>query len=287
VRRSAASSRNLLRRRLLGCVISAVQFARHGPSQRATGVCTRCLRTGTAYGGTRAFRGGWEKIGGPASSLVGGGAGLIATNPDTEEVWRYAGSPFNWNLIGGPGAEFVVNNVSVYGLSPDRSGVWRWGGGGRWYYIGGPAEHIYGGFETLLATNRRDGNVWSYNDIREEWTNIGGPGREFVADQYYVYGLSPDRSGVQRYGVNGWEPLGGGYTEHIYAGRSTLLALDPAGVRMWVVNQSWDVIGGPGQQYVINDVGVFGRDGNGVWKWTPGGTHWSKIGGPAATIAAA
>ncbi|WP_328549188.1 phospholipase A2 [Streptomyces platensis] len=72
----------------------------------------------------------WEKIGGPASDLYAGGAGLFATRPDTGALYKYDGTPEAWSEIGNAGTDFAVTDHHVYGLTPDRIAVFEWEGKG-------------------------------------------------------------------------------------------------------------------------------------------------------------
>lgn len=85
----------------------------------------------------------WRHIGGAAGWLSGGAGVLLATQPNTGEIFRWSGSGLTWFKIGGPGADFrVAGNNSIFRLAPDRSGVWMHWSGETWVNVGGPAAAI-------------------------------------------------------------------------------------------------------------------------------------------------
>jgi hypothetical protein len=85
----------------------------------------------------------WTQVGGAAGQLYGGTFGLVATNPENGNLFRYLGTPDSWEQIGGPGAEFAVTRDTVFGLTPNRDAVFRYDGiGASWTSVGGPAAAI-------------------------------------------------------------------------------------------------------------------------------------------------
>ncbi|MGF1426176.1 hypothetical protein [Kitasatospora sp. LaBMicrA B282] len=90
----------------------------------------------------------WIKIGGPASSIIASGGGLLATSPATDpttaNIYQYDGRPMSWSQIGGPGHQFTQDNQGdVFALSPDQSAVMELPATGTgWTKIGGPASFI-------------------------------------------------------------------------------------------------------------------------------------------------
>ncbi|MDH6580626.1 hypothetical protein [Kitasatospora sp. MAP5-34] len=151
----------------------------------------------------------WIQIGGPASFIVGGTAGLIAAAPDTGNVMLFTGN--GWTQIGGPGAQFAEDDQgNIYGLTPDKSAVMEWNGNQSWTPIGGPADSIVAGPAGLLATAPGTGNVMLFTG--NGWTQIGGPGAQFAEDSNGdIYGLTPDKSAVMEWtGVGqSWTQIGG------------------------------------------------------------------------------
>lgn len=142
--------------------------------------------------------GKWEKVGGPASYLVGGGAALYAQAPGTNgAIWQYDGSPMKWINVGGPGSEFVANNLTLFGLSPDRGGVYEYlGTPGSWRAIGGPASKIVAGGPFLFALTPNGDSIWRYEGQPFKWIKIGGPGHSFAACDAGLFGLSSDKTSV-------------------------------------------------------------------------------------------
>ena len=119
---------------------------------------------------------GWTVIGGPASEIFAGSAGVFATNPTSGDIFEYNGTPGSWTVVGGPGAQFAEGGGHLYGLAPDDSYVAEWNGPGEgWTVIGGPAQNIYAGAYGLVATAPSSGDILHYNGTPDSWTNIGGP----------------------------------------------------------------------------------------------------------------
>jgi beta-fructofuranosidase len=244
----------------------------------------------------------WTRIGGPAGTLYGGGAGLFATNPATGDIYRYRGTPDSWERIGGPGRTFAVTSTGLYGLAPDGSAVLRWDGiADQWTKIGGPAGTLYGGGAGLFATNPATGDIHRYRGTPDSWERIGGPGRTFVVTSESVYGLAPDGSAVFQWIGRGqeWNRIGGP-AGTLYGAGNTLLATNPANGDLyrylavrWGTSDGqpdyWQRIGGPGRRFAINDTGVFGLapDGSAVHRGNGTGDQWTQIGGPAYTVVGA
>ena len=121
---------------------------------------------------------GWIVIGGPASEIFAGSAGVFATIPSTGDIFEYDGTPGDWTEIGGPGSQFAEGGGHLYGLAPDSSYVAEWNGPGQgWTIIGGPAADIYAGPDGLVDTEPygSSGDIRRYNGTPNSWTDIGGP----------------------------------------------------------------------------------------------------------------
>lgn len=148
---------------------------------------------------------GWTIIGGPASEIYAGSAGVFATNPSTGDIFEYNGTPGSWTEIGGPGAQFAEGGGHLYGLGPNDSYVAEWNGPGQgWSVIGGPAADIYAGPYGLVATGPigSNGDIWRYNGTPNNWTDIGGPEgfatlNDIAVGSGAVYRINPaDAAGV-------------------------------------------------------------------------------------------
>jgi hypothetical protein len=233
----------------------------------------------------------WTRIGGPASAIYAGGAGLFATDPNTGDIWRYTGQPMNWERVGGPGTTFAVNSTGLYGLNP--AGVWQWSGNGTdWTKIGNPSPHLYTTAANVFATDPNTGDIWRYVGGPMNWERVGGPGTTFAGNAIGLYGLNGN--GVQQWngdrpdGSTDWSQIGGPAAATIIAGGNDLYELSSTDGTIWrhdTIAGSWTQIGTAGQQYTVADNTVYGRDQNGVWRYsgTPG--TWNEIGLPAAQIA--
>jgi hypothetical protein len=69
---------------------------------------------------------GWTVIGGPASDLYAGSAGVFAIDPASGDIETYDGTPGNWTVIGGPGEMFAEGGSHLYGLGPNGAYVAEW-----------------------------------------------------------------------------------------------------------------------------------------------------------------
>lgn len=171
---------------------------------------------------------GWTIIGGPASEIYAGSAGVFATNPTTGDVFEYNGTPGSWTEIGGPGAQFAEGGGHLYGLGPNDGYVAEWNGPGQgWSVIGGPAANIYAGPYGLVDTAPgSNGDIRRYNGTPNSWTDIGGPEgfatlNDIAVGSGAVYRINPATAAgvtvVDKWtGGTAWTPiLTAGSTHHL------------------------------------------------------------------------
>jgi Tectonin domain len=253
-----------------------------------------------AYDGTPMS---WTQIGGEASQIWAGGAGVLATNPANGDAYLYSGTPNQWERIGPAGAEFAVGDTSIIGLTPNRDGVYAWTGGTKWEKIGGPAAHIWAGLD-VIATSPDNGDLYEWQGLpNNQWNAIGGRGAEFVsAAGGGILGLTPNRGAVYLYDDAGtsWTQIGG-QASHIYGGGWGFVATNPANgdVYRWTGStvppfgggtpdpMQWEQIGGPGAAFAIGDDTVYSLTPNrgAVYAYDGSGQSWTQIGGAASAIA--
>lgn len=173
------------------------------------------------WNGTTGAGSAWTPVGGPASAIYGGLAGLLATNPSNTGVY-FLGQDMTWQRIGGGGAQFAETWVSVdtgpaiVGLTPNHSGVFLWSGKGTsWTQIGGAAQAIYvdangtSDERYLYATSPGDKAVYGYENIPGEWVQVGGAGAQFANCWGMLFGLSSVGGSVYRYDGSVWQNVGG------------------------------------------------------------------------------
>jgi hypothetical protein len=246
----------------------------------------------SVYSGSGAGPAAWAQIGGVASKLYAGGAGLFATNPNDGSVNRYNGDG-SWTRIGGPADSFAVTGLAIYGLSSDKSAVSVYNGTpGSWTVIGGAATQIYGGGAGLFAVNPNDGSISKYNGAAGSWTRIGGPADSFAVTGNALYGLARDKADVSVWnGTPGsWTVVGGAATR-LYGGGAGLFAVNPNDGSISKYNGtpgSWTRIGGSASSFAVGATRLYGLapDKSSVSVWSGNGTGWIGIGGPADSIAA-
>jgi hypothetical protein len=246
----------------------------------------------SVYSGAGVGPGAWSAIGGVATRLYAGGAGLFATNPNDGSVSKYNGDG-TWTRIGGPADSFAVTGNGLYGLSSDKGAVSVWNGTpGSWTVIGGAATRIYGGGAGLFATNPNDGSVSKYNGAPGSWTRIGGPADSFAVTGNGLYGLSSNKAAVSVWnGTPGSWTVIGGVATRLYGGGAGLFATNPNDGSISKYNGtpgSWTRIGGPGNSFAVGSTRLYGLapDKSSVAVWSGNGTGWLGIGGPADSIAA-
>ncbi len=244
------------------------------------------------YSGNGVGPAAWAQIGGVASKLYAGGAGLFATNPNDGSINRYNGNGA-WTRIGGPANTFAVTGTAIYGLSADKSAVSVYNGTpGSWTVIGGAATQLYGGGAGLFAVNPNDGSVSRYNGTPGSWTRIGGPADSFAVTGNALYGLARDKTAVSVWnGTAGSWTVVGGVASRLYGGGAGLFAVNPNDGSVNKYNGtpgSWTRIGGPADSFAVGATRLYGLapGKSSVSVWSGNGTGWIGIGGPADSIAA-
>ncbi|MFD0142805.1 MULTISPECIES: PQQ-binding-like beta-propeller repeat protein [unclassified Streptomyces] len=234
----------------------------------------------------------WATIGTGVGTPYAGKPGVFALDEKTGRVSRYNGTPNSWTLIG-TASELALGGASLYALAPNRDKVLRWNGrAGSWTTIGGPAGHIYAGGAGLFATEPAYGHLIGYDSAKKTWTRVGNPGAHFVVGPHHLYGLNPARDLVWQWSGRGdtWDIIGGP-ARAIYGGELGLFAVNPQTGRLWQYTgepRIWSDIGDSGADLAMDGHALYrvAADGGSVWRWSPA-NDWSRIGGPAAAVAAA
>lgn len=183
--------------------------------------------------------GSWHQIGGPASSIMAGGGGIVcATNeantyilafqdPDWVNIGNARGA--TWAVTGRPYSEW-----SLYGLTPNKDSIWKYelAASGlfrdsrHWFPIGPQASRLVTGPRNLFAVVPPSlgdaGGIMKYigpGTRRQwepgDWQRIGGPGFAFAAspgpdpDTDELYGVSPDRRNLLKWRgtPHQWDPI--------------------------------------------------------------------------------
>jgi Tectonin domain len=88
----------------------------------------------------------WALIGGAAGHIYAGAWGLVASDPNTQDLFQYGSgteASAQWNWIGGPGFMFAVGDNTVYGITPSQGALFAYDGSGQnWSPIGGATTMI-------------------------------------------------------------------------------------------------------------------------------------------------
>jgi hypothetical protein len=255
---------------------------------------------------------GWTEIGGPASHLYVGSAGVFATSPSTGDLYQWNGTTpgsSGWTWISGPAEDFVQGGGHLYSLSTDQDYVSEYNGTpGDWTVIDGPSQGYYasiaaGGYGLVAATaNGQDLSL--YNGTPGSWRLIALPAvasdASFAVNDTSVYvetlnGVDEQWTGS---GTN-WNLISSSGLDtganQLIAGGNSLYGIggvssptnDDDFVKYTGTPGQWTTIGGPGAQFALSQNAVYGLGPkfNYVARYTPG-VGWTEIGGPAWQIAA-
>jgi hypothetical protein len=240
----------------------------------------------------------WTEIGGPASHLYVGSAGVFATDPTSGNIAQYNASTNSWTVIGGPGMTFTQSGGHLYGLSPQLNYVAEWNGTpGSWTIVySGDVTAIAGGGDGLVATLDFGNDAYVYNGTPGSWTQISGPNLAydgtFAVGDAGIYVLD-DIGQVEQWTGSGqnWTLLGSLYNNLYVGGASNnVYATSELTGDIQVYDGSpnvWTTIGGPGAQFAVSRTALYGLapDSSYVARYLPS-TGWNEIGGAAAAIAA-
>jgi hypothetical protein len=243
---------------------------------------------------------GWTEIGGAATHVYAGSAGVFATDPSSGDIWEYSGTPGSWTVIGGPGAEFAEGGGHLYGIGPNNAYVAEWNGTpGSWTVIGGSAANIYAGTDGLIATaqsSNSSGDVWRYNGTAGSWTDIGGHGWDFAVGNGVIYRADDDFDTVSEWtGGTTWTAIlntGNAEILNLVGGDQGVYVYDysTAGNQVFAYDGSpnnWSLISLDGAlPEVVSETSLYGvvEGVNGpasVDQYTGSATNWTVIGGPA------
>jgi hypothetical protein len=240
----------------------------------------------------------WTIIGGPASHLYVGSAGVFATDPTTGDIAQYNVSTGGWTFIGGPGATFVQSGGHLYGLAPDFSYVAEWNGTpGSWTVVNGTTDALFGGGEQPVALGPDGDAAYVYNGAPGSWTLIADGGElteypKFAVGDGGIYAID-EYDHVEQWTGSGanWTVIGSGYNTLYVGGENS----DVYGIndQTGAISEysgtpnDWSVVGGYGSQFAVSRTTLYGLapDSSYVAAFTPG-VGWTEIGGPAAAIAA-
>ncbi|WP_433515241.1 hypothetical protein ACQP2T_06255 [Nonomuraea sp. CA-143628] len=238
----------------------------------------------------------WTRIGAAAKQLWSGPAGLFATGMDNL-LYAYGGRPGFWFPIGEPGGDLAISGTHVYRLAADRQAVHIWDGHGTsWTQIGGPAARLYGGEPGLFATDPNDGRIFTYRGRPGQWDFVGTAGASFALTNRNLYGLTPERTAVNRWLAGARPPwaYAAGPADDLYGGAAGLFSTDPSRERLRVLmepgidtkNQNWQDIGPAGAEVRVGrrEVYVLSKDRSQILRWSRDTGTWRRIGGPARTM---
>ena len=246
------------------------------------------------------FGAGWTIIGGPATEVIAGSAGVFELD-SSGNIWQYDGTPYQWTEIGGPGAEFAEGDGHLYGLGPSSNYIAEYNGTpNSWTIVGGPATWMWAGLDGLIAMAPygTTQDVWRYNNTPNNWTDISVEGSFFAVGSGAIYRASGDYHTVSMWtGGTTWTPIltTTSDVEQIFANTAGVYIKTDDNV---IGEQYFQYQGTPGDWSNIGTgpwvpapaaesrTGLYGDtfDDNGVTAvdlYSGSGTTWTVIGGPA------
>jgi hypothetical protein len=241
---------------------------------------------------------GWVVIGGPASNLYVGSAGVFATDPTTGDICQWNGTTGSagWTVIGGPGQTFVQSQGHLYGLGPGGSYVAEYNGTpGSWTIVYGQTTELAGGGDGLVVVDSDGQGVSLYNGTPGSWTQIGGwqfgAGTQFAVGGANIWALDPFGN-IDQWSGSGqsWSLIGENDDSGIFANGDHLYATlyNGGAVQQYTGTPGyWTLIGSTGYQFAVSRTTLYRLAPNlsSVALYT-NGVGWSTIGGPGAAIAA-
>jgi hypothetical protein len=252
---------------------------------------------------------GWTPFGGPADKLYIGGYGQFATGPNGGSIWRNDSSNWDhWTQVGASGAEFAVNNVGLYGVDPGHDGLFMFNGApNAWTWIRGATQEVIAGGNSVYATDPGNAAIYWYDYLTEDdtdgtcggvsktktatWVKIGNAGKQWVATNNHLYGLTPNGGAVFEYSgtPNVWYQIGGPAAK-LFAGPNGLYATDPNTGYIFQYNEgspmSWTQIGSPGYDFAADSATLYGLtpDRQSLFRYTGTPNQWTWVHGPANAV---
>ena len=145
---------------------------------------------GALYQWSGVVGGRWTRIRDSVKEVYANGNSVFVVDANSDDFYRYDGTPYSWTRVGGPGKQFaVVNDDLVYAISPDGNGVWRFAAS-HWERIGEAADSLYAAGEELVVKAKYNDSLWRYLGSAPEQANfviivkddqMAATTREFVA----------------------------------------------------------------------------------------------------------
>lgn len=227
--------------------------------------------------------------------------------PTHNYVAEYEGTPGQWTIIGGPATAVYAGSAGVFAVSPGSGDIYQYDGTpNEWTVIRDqPTQQLQGGADGLFAvTVDTAENVLKYNGTPGDWTNIGfGSARDIAVGTNSVYADTLNGVDVAQWTPgSGWvqigPPIPGQSVQSLVGGGGGVVANILASAGSWEYNGtpgSWTKISvNPSLevQAVSTDY-IYGLDvaetgpPTDVEVYSGTGTQWTVIGGSAsATLAA-
>ncbi|MGA9997565.1 MAG: sulfatase-like hydrolase/transferase [Pyrinomonadaceae bacterium] len=221
-----------------------------------------------------------------------------AKNQGNLNPYKYNNASNEWEILGSTGGRaYAANNVTLYmimgSMVYEFFGPDSLGGISSDAQNPGPKQLVAGGDSLYCVFG--DDHIYRYEGITK-WTQVGGPGFMFAANNKDVFSISPNQQSIYKYSGTGteWVEISGPANvfpaKHLVAGGDSLYCVfgNDDIYRYEGTPGQWTRVGGPGFMFAANDKDLFGisPDQQEVRQYQATNDSWSKIGGPASYIAA-
>ncbi|BBM88005.1 tectonin domain-containing protein [Candidatus Uabimicrobium amorphum] len=183
----------------------------------------------------------WQRVGGAATEIYGGGAGLFAKNA-MSEIYAYNChlSQRGWSKISGPAQMVAGASVNgqyyLYKIHSNGATVSQYDFARKvWKRVGGAAGAIYAGGDQLYATNPQNGDLWQYK--RGRWRKISHRARMFAVANRTGKLYRSLEEGVYQYNdaQNRWFKIGGPAQKIFVSAVGDVYATNPQTNELWTL----------------------------------------------------
>jgi hypothetical protein len=188
----------------------------------------------------------WTVVGNDVKQIAAGDIGLYATM-ENDAIYKYSGSGTTWSKLALPNGDTVATLAAgandVLALDLTASQIYRYPGSGSWTAIGATFQTYSGvtsGGQDIFTD--LGGNPWLYSGTPGQWSQVGGPGDQFVAGDDWTAAITPSHGDVFLFPVGGgsWIDTGHNANELFIGALQQLAARDPNNNDVMAMTTSWN-----------------------------------------------